>query len=220
VFDWIGTGILTILGFAFLLIAIVGKFKFFGIIETYKKEEGGIPMWDRLISGALGTIFISFEAYRVVKELEPCSSLLPKATAAATTAALFLYLFALWLHDWNEDKEKKEKPVRKWIRIVLLVMLAIPLIDTLLSVLQCGDLYRFCVSSRTSFNCPASSRPLYASVLPLHPVQPQRQGFHRWVVHHFPLTFLLLSHLFLVVANSDDSFHMGLLVTLAPLGIA
>ncbi len=57
---------------------------------------------------------------------------------------------------------------------------AIPLIDTLLSVFQCDDLYRLCVSSRTSFNCPASSRPLYASVLPLHP---QRQGFHRWLVH-------------------------------------
>jgi len=61
--------------------------------------------------------------------------------------------------------------------------LAIPLMDTLLSVLQCGDLYRFCVSSRTSFNCPASSRPLQAPILPLHFVHPSCQGFDCWVVH-------------------------------------
>ncbi len=121
-------GVLTVLGFAFLLVAIVGQFKFFGIVETYKSAEGGIPMWDRLIAGALGTIFISFEVYRVVKALEPSSNLLPKASAAATTGVLFLYLFALWLHDWNEDEKQKEKPLRKWIRIVLLVMLFIPLL--------------------------------------------------------------------------------------------
>ncbi len=127
VFDWIGTGMLTILGFVFLLFAIVGQFEFFGGLKAYKSAEGQVPIWDRLIAGTLGTLFISLDAYRVVSKLiQSSSSLLPKASAAAITVAMSLYLFALWWHDKNEDLATNK--VREQIRILLFIMLFIPLV--------------------------------------------------------------------------------------------
>jgi len=122
-------GMLFFLGFSLFLVAVVGQFSFLAVfkLETYKSAVGGVPLWDRIVAGAMGIIPLSFETYRAVSILLKSPSILPKISAATLTVAMVAYLFGLWLHDWNEDEKKHDK-IRKWIRIILLLVIATPLV--------------------------------------------------------------------------------------------
>lgn len=133
--------ILVSVGFTLFLVAVVGQFKFFGFfgLETYQSDRERVaPIWDRIIAGEIGIVPLSIAIFHSTAEvLGPTSTIIAKAASGAVVGAMILYLFALILHDWNDDPRKNER-MRKAIRLVLIVSLGPPLIFLVLILLK-GD---------------------------------------------------------------------------------